>query len=165
MTFWSLSQNTSQVAIPCTLGKRSPKSSMCYEHPIYGAACCIAKIHRSKNQRRKQKWHHLLAHKQKFLFYHYHNVVLASDVQQRFRYKHVIPPPTHIHTYSFLLWFIRGRWIHFLLLYSRTLLFMHVIHSRLNLLSASASFICPHSPPPFSDHRFVFCICESVSVS
>ena len=73
-----------------------------------------------------------------------YNVVLISAVQQGDSVIHV-----YIHflkKYSFPLWFIIGYWTQFLVLYSRTLLFLHCIYNRLHLLIPTSHSIPPPNP-------------------
>ena len=51
-------------------------------------------------------------------------------------------------SYSFPLWFITGYWIQFPVLYSRTLLFIHLIHNSLHLLIPNSQSISPLLPLP-----------------
>ena len=50
----------------------------------------------------------------------------------------------------------------FPVLYSKTLLFIYFIYSNVYLLIPNSKFIL--SPFPFGNHKFIFCVCESVSV-
>ena len=50
--------------------------------------------------------------------------------------------------YSFPLWFITGYWIEFLVLYSRTLLFIHPLYTSLHLLNQSSQCFPPPSLSP-----------------
>ena len=57
----------------------------------------------------------------------------------------------------FSVWLITGYWIYFLVLYIRTLLF---IHSKCNSLHLPT----PNSKLPFGNHKSVLYVCESVSI-
>ena len=59
---------------------------------------------------------------------------------------------------------IIGYWIQFPMLYSRALLFICFIYSSLYLLIPNSLFIPVPLPFPSGNNKFVFYVCESVSV-
>ena len=69
---------------------------------------------------------------------------------------------THIpsFSYSFPLWFIIGYWIEFPVLYSRTLLFIHPIHTSLHLLIPNSHSIpSPPTSPLATTSLFFMSVC------
>ena len=72
---------------------------------------------------------------------------------------------TYIHSFSisFPVQVITEYWVAFPVLCSRSLLIIYVIYSSVYMLIPN--LIYPSSPPfPFGNHKFVFEVCESVSV-
>ena len=64
----------------------------------------------------------------------------------------------------FPLWFITGYWLHFPVLYGRTLLFICSIYTSLHLLNPNSHSIPPPALQAPGNHKSVLCVCESVSV-
>ena len=70
-----------------------------------------------------------------------------------------------VNFFSFQWWSITGYWIEFPVPDHRSLLFTHLIHNSVCMFTPTSSFIPPlTSPLPLENHKFVFYVCESVSV-
>ena len=83
-----------------------------------------------------------------------YNVMLISAAQQWFSYTH-----TYSFLYSFPLWFITGSWILFLVLRSKTFLFIHPIYNSLHLLIPNTESVLPAPSFPLGTTICSLCLC------
>ena len=71
---------------------------------------------------------------------------------------------TYTYTYSFPIKLITEYWVEFPVLCSRSLLVIYCIYNSVCMSVPNSQFIPPPPHFPFGNHKFVFEVCESISV-